>query len=109
MNPGGSIKDRAAKWLIEEAERKGHLKPGGTICEGTGGNTGIGLAIVANAKGYKAAFPTAFTAPTRPAARSSSANPSGNTDGNGSDTTGHRQRQRSKSKGRGASEVPTTA
>ena len=56
MNPGGSIKDRAAKWLIEEAERKGHLKPGGTICEGTGGNTGIGLAIVANAKGYDTIF-----------------------------------------------------
>jgi cysteine synthase A len=56
MNPGGSIKDRAAKWLIEEAERKGELKPGDTICEGTGGNTGIGLAIVANAKGYKTIF-----------------------------------------------------
>ena len=56
MNPGGSIKDRAALWLINEAERSGQLRPGGTICEGTGGNTGIGLALIANAKGYKCIF-----------------------------------------------------
>ena len=53
MNPGGSIKDRAALYIIEDAEKKGLLKPGGTIVEGTAGNTGIGLAIVANAKGYR--------------------------------------------------------
>jgi cysteine synthase A len=53
MNPGGSIKDRAAKFIVEEAEASGALKPGGTIVEGTAGNTGIGLAVVGNAKGYK--------------------------------------------------------
>jgi cystathionine beta-synthase len=45
MNPGGSIKDRIGYWLIEDAERRGALKPGGTIVEGTSGNTGVGLAI----------------------------------------------------------------
>lgn len=53
QNPGGSIKDRTALYLIEGAERKGLLKPGGTIVEGTSGNTGIGLAHIAKAKGYK--------------------------------------------------------
>lgn len=53
LNPGGSVKDRAAKYLIEGLERDGKLKPGGTIVEGTAGNTGIGLAYVANAKGYR--------------------------------------------------------
>jgi len=53
MNPGGSIKDRAALYIIEEAEAAGTLKPGGHVVEGTAGNTGIGLALVANAKGYK--------------------------------------------------------
>ena len=53
MNPGGSIKDRAAKFIVEEAEASGTLKTGGTIVEGTAGNTGIGLAVVGNAKGYK--------------------------------------------------------
>jgi len=52
-NPGASIKDRAALHIVEDAERSGALKPGGTIVEGTAGNTGIGLALVANAKGYK--------------------------------------------------------
>ncbi|MCT7974331.1 cysteine synthase A [Laspinema olomoucense] len=53
LNPGGSVKDRAALFIIEDAERKGLLKPGGTIVEGTAGNTGIGLAHICNAKGYK--------------------------------------------------------
>lgn len=53
LNPGGSVKDRAAKYIIEDAESRGLLKPGGTIVEGTAGNTGIGLALVANAKGYR--------------------------------------------------------
>ncbi len=52
LNPGGSVKDRAALGIIEDAERRGLLKPGGTIVEGTAGNTGIGLTLVANAKGY---------------------------------------------------------
>jgi len=53
MNPGQSVKDRAALFIIEDAEEKGLLQPGGTIVEGTAGNTGIGLALVANAKGYR--------------------------------------------------------
>ena len=53
MNPGGSVKDRAALWLIERAEERGWIKPGGTIVEGTAGNTGIGLAHICRAKGYK--------------------------------------------------------
>lgn len=53
LNPGGSVKDRAALFIIEDAERKGLLKPGGTVVEGTAGNTGIGLAHICNAKGYK--------------------------------------------------------
>jgi cysteine synthase len=52
-NPGASVKDRAALYIIEDAERSGRLQPGGTIVEGTAGNTGIGIALVANAKGYK--------------------------------------------------------
>ncbi|MET0241732.1 MAG: cysteine synthase A [Sphingobium sp.] len=52
-NPGASVKDRAALFIVNDAEEKGHLKPGGVIVEGTAGNTGIGLALVANAKGYK--------------------------------------------------------
>ena len=53
MNPGQSVKDRAALYIIEDAVRRGQLKPGGTIVEGTAGNTGIGLAVLANAMGYK--------------------------------------------------------
>jgi cysteine synthase len=52
-NPGASVKDRAALYIVEDAEARGLLEPGGTIVEGTAGNTGIGLALVANAKGYK--------------------------------------------------------
>ena len=53
MNPGGSVKDRAALAIVRDAEAKGLLKPGGVIVEGTAGNTGIGLALVANALGYR--------------------------------------------------------
>jgi hypothetical protein len=53
MSPGGSIKDRAALFLVKDAEAKGTLKPGGTVVEGTAGNTGIGLAHVCRSKGYK--------------------------------------------------------
>jgi cysteine synthase A len=53
LNPGGSVKDRAALYIIEQAEQQGLLKPGGTVVEGTAGNTGIGLAHICNAKGYK--------------------------------------------------------
>ena len=53
MNPGQSVKDRAALFIIRAAEKSGALKPGGTIVEGTAGNTGIGLCVVANALGYK--------------------------------------------------------
>ena len=61
MNPGGSIKDRMALYMIEDAEKKGLLKPGGTIVENTSGNTGVGIAIVAAVKGYK----TIFTIPDK--------------------------------------------
>ncbi|KAH8082386.1 tryptophan synthase beta subunit-like PLP-dependent enzyme [Filobasidium floriforme] len=53
MSPGGSIKDRAALWLVKNAEAQGLLQPGGTVVEGTAGNTGIGLAHVCRSKGYK--------------------------------------------------------
>jgi cysteine synthase len=53
LNPGQSVKDRAALFIIEDAEQRGTLRPGGTIVEGTAGNTGIGLALVGNAKGYR--------------------------------------------------------
>ncbi|MCK4866671.1 MAG: cysteine synthase A, partial [Alphaproteobacteria bacterium] len=53
MNPGGSVKDRAALSIVEDAERRGTLRPGGVIVEGTAGNTGIGLALVADARGYR--------------------------------------------------------
>ena len=57
-NPGNSIKDRMAIRMIEDAEKSGALKPGGTIIEGTSGNTGMGLAIAAVVKGYKCIFTT---------------------------------------------------
>ncbi|WP_454618959.1 cysteine synthase A [Bradyrhizobium cenepequi] len=53
MNPGQSVKDRAGKWMILEAEKRGALKPGGLVVESTAGNTGIGLAVVASARGYR--------------------------------------------------------
>jgi cystathionine beta-synthase len=56
MNPGGSIKDRIGWYLIEDFEKRGELKPGGTLVEGTSGNTGVGLAIAAAIKGYKCIF-----------------------------------------------------
>ncbi len=52
-NPGASVKDRAALYIVKDAEEKGLLQPGGTIVEGTAGNTGIGLALVGNARGYR--------------------------------------------------------
>ena len=53
LNPGGSVKDRAARGIIEDFERRGMLAPGGTVVEGTAGNTGIGLTLVGNARGYR--------------------------------------------------------
>src|SRR5258707_2947790 len=53
MNPGQSVKDRAVNWMIVEAEKRGDLKPGGLVVESTAGNTGIGLAVVGNARGYR--------------------------------------------------------
>ena len=53
LNPGGSVKDRAAKYMILDAEERGDLQPGGVVVEGTAGNTGIGLALVGNARGYR--------------------------------------------------------
>jgi cysteine synthase len=53
LNPGGSVKDRAALWIVRDAESRGALRPGGVIVEGTAGNTGIGLALVGNARGYR--------------------------------------------------------
>ncbi|MFY9837920.1 MAG: pyridoxal-phosphate dependent enzyme, partial [Xanthobacteraceae bacterium] len=53
MNPGQSVKDRAALFIIEEAVKKGQLRPGGVVVEGTAGNTGIGLALVGNTMGFR--------------------------------------------------------
>jgi len=62
LNPGGSVKDRAALYIIKDAEERGALRPGGVIVEGTAGNTGIGLALVGNARGYR----TVSVMPERP-------------------------------------------
>ena len=56
LNPGGSVKDRIALRMIETAEREGKLRPGGVIVEPTSGNTGVGLAIVAQERGYRCVF-----------------------------------------------------
>ncbi len=56
LNPGGSIKDRVGVAMVEEAERRGWLQPGGTIIEATAGNTGVGLALAAAVKGYRCIF-----------------------------------------------------
>ena len=56
FNPGNSVKDRMAIKMVEDSEKEGKLKPGGTIVEGTSGNTGMGLALVAQSKGYKCIF-----------------------------------------------------
>src|ERR671917_854062 len=56
LNPGGSVKDRIALRMVEAAERSGELRPGGTIVEPTSGNTGVGLALVAQRKGYRCVF-----------------------------------------------------
>ncbi|MGC8857198.1 MAG: PLP-dependent cysteine synthase family protein, partial [Anaerolineae bacterium] len=56
LNPGGSVKDRVGLYIVEQAEARGELKPGGTIVEATSGNTGVGLAIAAALKGYKTIF-----------------------------------------------------
>ena len=53
LNPGGSVKDRPARHIILEAEKRGELRAGGVVVESTAGNTGIGLALVANARGYR--------------------------------------------------------
>src|ERR1700751_3121163 len=53
MNPGQSVKDRAGKWMILEAEKRGELRPGGLVVDATAGKTGIGLAVVASARGYR--------------------------------------------------------
>src|SRR5262245_63721802 len=56
LNPGGSVKDRVALSMVAEAERRGWLRPGGTIIEATAGNTGVGLAMIAAVKGYRCIF-----------------------------------------------------
>src|SRR3989442_1275565 len=53
LNPGGSVKDRAALYIIQDAVKRGLLRPGGTVMEGTAGNTGIGIAVIGNALGFR--------------------------------------------------------
>src|SRR5580693_9143345 len=65
MNSGGSVKDRIGLAMIDEAERTGKLKPGGTIIEGTSGNTGMGLALVACVRGYKVVLRSTTSSPAR--------------------------------------------
>ena len=75
MNPGGSVKDRAALGIVQQAEASGALAPGGTVVEGTAGNTGIGLAHICNAKGYRALIMIAVSTPGSPRAPSTAAAP----------------------------------
>ena len=65
LNPGGSVKDRIGITMIDDAEKHGLLKPGGTIIEGTSGNTGMGLALVAVVRGYKCVFTTLTSNPRK--------------------------------------------
>ena len=67
FNPAGSVKDRTASYMIADAEKKGLLKPGGTIVEATAGNTGLGIAFAALNKGYRVIFvvPTKFSQESR--------------------------------------------
>ena len=76
LNPGQSVKDRAALWIIRDAERRGLLRKGGTIVEGTAGNTGIGLTLVANALGYKSVIVIPDTQSRRRRTRCASMAPS---------------------------------
>jgi len=64
LNPGGSVKDRAALYMILDAEKRGLLRRGGVIVEGTAGNTGIGLALVGNARGYRTVIVNPSTLPS---------------------------------------------
>ena len=74
-NPGGSVKDRVALGMINAAERSGALRPGGTIIEPTSGNTGVGLAMVAAARGYRAIIPQQFANPANPEAHYATTGP----------------------------------
>ncbi len=77
LNPGGSVKDRTALGIIRDAERRGELRPGGRIVEGTAGNTGIGLCLLGNALGYRTTIviPGTQSRPVGPAPRSLGTSP----------------------------------